>query len=237
MPNRTTMRTVHYNGADIHYRLERKKVKNINLRIRIDGSVGVSAPYYVSAERIDGFVLSKGGYILNAVNKFAQMQAEARPAKYETGERIRLLGRDITLEVLPGQKDGVTLDGEKLCLTVKDMGDTAKKQRLVKRFLDEQCKAVFSDMVKKVHPAFAKYGIAMPVLKIREMKSRWGSCLVHKGTITLNRRLIEKPISCIEYVTVHEFCHFIHPDHSKAFYALLEEHMPNWKEQKELLNK
>lgn len=52
----------------------------------------------------------------------------------------------------------------------------------------------------------------------------------------MNSRLIETPISCIEFVMMHEFCHFIHPDHSKAFYALMTRVMPDWQERKRVLN-
>ena len=57
-----------------------------------------------------------------------------------------------------------------------------------------------------------------------------------KGIITLNKRLLEAPRYCIEYVVMHEFCHFIHPDHSKHFYAFLTMLMPDWKERKRILD-
>jgi predicted metal-dependent hydrolase len=59
--------------------------------------------------------------------------------------------------------------------------------------------------------------------------------LVKKGIITLNKRLLEAPRNCIEYVVMHEFCHFIHPNHSKHFYGFLSMLMPDWKERKKLL--
>ena len=52
----------------------------------------------------------------------------------------------------------------------------------------------------------------------------------------MNSRLIETPVCCIEYVVMHEFCHFIHPDHSRAFHALMTGMMPDWKQRKQLLN-
>ncbi|WP_295094925.1 M48 family metallopeptidase [Ruminococcus sp.] len=69
------------------------------------------------------------------------------------------------------------------------------------------------------------------------MTSRWGSCLPSKCIITLNKSLIEAPKCCIEYVVYHEFCHFIHPNHSKQFYSLLQIMLPDWKERKSLLEK
>jgi predicted metal-dependent hydrolase len=67
------------------------------------------------------------------------------------------------------------------------------------------------------------------------MTSRWGSCQPKRGTITLNKRLIETPRSCIEYVVMHEFVHFRQPNHSKNFYDLLGVLMPDWNERKATL--
>ena len=85
-------------------------------------------------------------------------------------------------------------------------------------------------------PLVGKYGVKRPELRIRTLDSRWGSCLVRKGVVTLNRRLIAAHKCCIEYVMLHELCHFIHPNHSVKFYALLSALMPDWKERKKLLN-
>ena len=69
------------------------------------------------------------------------------------------------------------------------------------------------------------------------MISTWGTCQAQQKVITLNSKLIEKPKSCIEYVVLHEFAHFIHPNHSKEFYGFITMLMPDWKEHKYLLEK
>ena len=69
------------------------------------------------------------------------------------------------------------------------------------------------------------------------METSRGSCLAKKGVVTLNKRLLEAPRNCIEYVVMHELCHFIHPNHSKQFYAFLTMLMPDWKQRKEALDK
>ena len=89
----------------------------------------------------------------------------------------------------------------------------------------------------ELYPLFKKYGIEKPALRIRDMETRWGSCLAKKGIVTLNKRLLEAPRNCIEYVVMHELCHFMHPNHSKYFYAFLSMLMPDWKERKQFLDK
>lgn len=91
--------------------------------------------------------------------------------------------------------------------------------------------------MKDVHKKFIPYGVEYPKLKLRNMTSRWESCLPNKGIITLNKRLIKAPKNCIEYVAYHEFCHFVHPNHSKQFYSLLQVMLPDWRESKQLLER
>ena len=74
-------------------------------------------------------------------------------------------------------------------------------------------------------------------VKIRQMKTRWGSCNPYKSYINLNIELIKKPKSCIEYVVFHELVHLLYPDHSKKFYDYLTLYMPDWQKRKEILEK
>lgn len=113
----------------------------------------------------------------------------------------------------------------------------SKGTKLVKFFLDQQCQAVFGEVMDELYPMFRKYGVKKPSLRIREMETRWGSCLVKKGIVTLNKRLLEAPRNCIEYVVMHELCHLIHPNHSKQFYSFLAMLMPDWKERKQFLDR
>ena len=187
-------RTVCAGGKKIKYILERKQVKNINLRVRPDGSVKVSASPRIDTSYIDDFVLSKAEFVLKAMKRFEG-----------TAEAERQFQMEMT------------------------------KQKAGRESLLED-PAVFKEILDEVYPAFIPYGIARPKLRIRTMKSCWGSCLVNKGIITLNRKLLMKPRECIEYVMVHELCHFIHPNHSKEFYKFMEQFMPDWRERKGRLN-
>ena len=230
-------RTILYAGAPLRYLLEQKSVKNLNLRIRRDGSVFVSAHPAISIERIDAFVAGKGGYIRSAQKRFQEMaQYAPKPKQYVSGETFYLLGRGVRLSVEKNVRDTIWNDGVYLHLQTKDPDDFSKKQRLVTAYLDEQCHAVFSEILSEIYPIFQKYGIPMPALRIRNMETRWGSCLAQKGIITLNKRLLKAPRHCIEYVVMHELCHFLYPDHSKRFYTFLTTLMPDWRERKSILD-
>ena len=187
-------RTVCAGGKKIKYILERKQVKNINLRVRPDGSVRVSASSRIDTSYIDDFVLSKVEFILKALEIFESAETTERQFQEEL------------VKAKSGQ-ESLLADP-----------------------------AIFTEILDEVYPAFIPYGIARPKLRVRTMKSCWGSCLVNKGIITLNRKLLMQPRECIEYVVVHELCHFIHPNHSKEFYKFMEQFMPDWKERKGQLN-
>lgn len=235
---RAIIRTVIADGREINYHLERKTVKNLNLRIRKDGNVFVSANTAVPVEQIDKFVCSKASYVLNAIVKFEEMaQYRPQPKQYVSGETFYVQGRGLRLQLSQAPKDSITSDGIYIYLSVKDPNDSEKKRRIVNRFLDQQCKAVFDEIIDELYPMFRKYGVERPVLRIRDMETRWGSCLVKKGIVSLNKRLLEAPRYCIEYVVMHELCHFIHPNHSKQFYNFLAMLMPDWKERKQFLDK
>lgn len=237
MNKQLTLRTVSSGDETISYSLERKPVKNLNLRIRVDGTVYVSASEEVSAERIDQFILRKKDYILRNIRQFQSIaELRQKPKEYVSGESFYYLGHGLRLLVIEDERNCVTSDGVYLRLYVNNSDSHETKQKLVDRFFDQQRRTVFSDVIDEIHPVFRKYGVCVPSLRIRDMETRWGSCLAKKGIITLNKRLIEVPRHCIEYVITHEMCHFVHPNHSKQFYEFLSMLMPDWRERKKTLD-
>ena len=75
--------------------------------------------------------------------------------------------------------------------------------------------------------------IPKPTLRIRKMTSRWGVCNIKTKVITLNLELIKRDLSYLDYVIIHELSHLVYPDHSKSFWHLVEENMPNYKKYRE----
>ncbi len=98
------------------------------------------------------------------------------------------------------------------------------------------CLARFPAGSARVFPRFSPVlGGEKPVIKVRDMRTRWGSCHPAKRRITLATRLALQPAQAIEYVVVHEYCHFVHPDHQAAFWALVESILPDYKARRALL--
>jgi hypothetical protein len=212
-------------------------VKNLNLRVRKDGSVYVSASSRVPISEINKFVLDNISNILEAQEKFKELSQFAPSEKsYVDGEIFYILGNKLTLSVIEDNNERVERDDETLTIYVKNTDDFERKQRIYKKYIDELCNTVFGELLEECYKRFSAADGPKPQLRVRDMTSRWGSCFTKRGIITMNRRLIATPIECIEYVAVHEYCHFFHPDHSRYFYMLVECVLPDWKKRVEILN-
>lgn len=230
------LRTVEADGNAISYTLERKPVKNINLRIRADQCVYVSAPKDVAAKMVDAFVVEKSAYILRALKKFKDKNRETvSENNFVNGETVKFLGRNLRLKIKNASRSKVESDESYVTLYVKDVQDADLKKRVLETWLRKKCKDEVTAICKKVYPQVKKYGIAFPEIQLREMVSRWGSCSPKKGFVTFNTALIAMPVSCIEYVVTHEFTHFLYPNHSKKFYQQLATFMPDWEDRKKRL--
>ena len=100
----------------------------------------------------------------------------------------------------------------------------------------ERAKVKFAEIAEPIIQQFKKYGVEPKSLYIQVMENRWGSC-TPKGKIILNTELIKAPKPCIEYVITHEMCHLLHKNHTKSFYELLHNEMPDWEKWKSKLEK
>ena len=239
MISNTEIRNVRCEQRVLEYQLTRKQVKNINLRVKPDGQVFVSASESVPVEFIDNFVKEKQEYIIRALNKYEENRkyVSFAPRQYVSGESFDILGKSLRLKVIQGKQESVTTDGVFIFLTVRNKENQKRKENLMNNWLKEMQTGTFNQISREIHQIFKKYDVEYPIVKVRYMTSRWGSCQPKRGVITLNSKLIEAPRNCIEYVVLHEFTHFIHPNHSKKFYDFVAMLMPDWKERKMELEK
>ncbi len=228
--------TINIGGRNLTYELIRKKVKNINLHVKADGRIIISANSRVSKRYIEDFILRKADWIENALKRFENREAgsekEFEPAD---GECIRLLGREHTVAVLACARNRIEINEGRIYIYTKYPEDKDKIMLLWNKWYKTFTKEVLTRVVKELHPEFLPYHVDMPLVKTRKMKTRWGSCSVYRGMITLNTALIHAPIECIEYVAAHELTHFLHPDHSRKFYNMLGIIMPDYKMRKKQL--
>jgi len=175
-------------AGGVAYTLTRRRVRNINLRVRADGTVAASAAPRVPGAVVDAFVASRAGWIAAARAKAADRARREAAADAALPTRAEALAQMTAL-----------------------------------------CRAYY--------PRFAATcpGGAFPRIAVRDMRTRWGSCSLRTGTLAFSRRLCVAPLPAREYVVVHEFCHFAHPDHSPAFWAAVEAVLPDYRQRRKLL--
>ncbi len=210
----------------------RKNIKNIILKVKSDGSISLTAPRGISSEYIKDLLIKKSDWIKEKQLLFKNSK-EISLNKYYDGELFSYLGNRYKLKTIKSDIEKVTINSEYLEIYIKDE-DHSRKEILIKKWYRKRAELIFFNILQELNRIVKK---DVNRIKIRDMKTRWGSCNHNKSYINLNLELIKKPKECIEYVVLHELTHLIHPNHSKEFYNYLTLHMPDWKIRKELLKK
>lgn len=229
---------VQYHHRMIEFKIERKNVKNVNLNIKPDMSVVVSAHEKVPLDFIYEFVKRKGAWISKHVKNFENVQPFKQSAReYVSGESFKYLGKQYRLRIVSTYEEEIVKYYRGfIYLYVKDINNFNHKSKLIEAWYRKKAQKTFEESLNKLYPLVQKYGIERPTIDLRVMKVRWGSALIESNTILLNSELIKAPKHCIDYVVLHELIHFKHNDHSDSFYKMLYSLMPDWEKRKELLD-
>lgn len=222
-------------GLEIPVSVVRKRVKNLNLRVRADGTVTLSIPQHLPLARAQEFLERKGNWIAERVRH----NIERRPSPDFAGElpnRIPLWGKLVprdSVQVNSGQDvGGQSAPGQASVNQVASgqaaPGQTAPGQTAIDQAaLDELCRTevlrALPDVVERME---ARIGVHAARWSVRVMKTRWGSCTPKTGAIRINARLAAYPPECLEFVVAHELVHLLEPSHNARFHALLDEFCP-----------
>ena len=229
---------VQYGNTSITFTLIFKERKKLAIHVPPDQSVIVEAPLDADLERIKAEVHKKGGWILKQKRGFINFSYELPPREYVSGETHRYLGRQYRLKVIrvkAAEPEKVKMDRGIIKIHVHDPGELSRKKKILEAWYRIRAKKIFKERLEIWLPHFSRYGITAPELRIRKMKSQWGSC-TPEGRITLNLKLIRAPQHLIDYVIVHELCHLVELNHGEGFYKLLSRVMPEWERYRERLN-
>jgi len=227
---------VNHGDKTIEFELERKNVKNINLRVKPDLRVLVSANERVPFYYIENYIKDKTPWILEKIQHFEKTRNTNAIREFVSGETVRYLGKQYRLRIEQADKEEAKFFQGYVYLYVKDKNDYNRKKRLFDRWVKQKAGHIFNESLERMYPKIKKYGIAKPVIVIRSMKTRWGSCSREKKKITLNSELIKAPKYCIDYIVLHELIHFRYRNHNQEFYNFLTALMPDWKQRKSLLD-
>lgn len=220
---------------DLSYDLIRSRRKTVGIIVSRDGRVTVRAPRRASQKAIEAIVKKRSGWIRRKLAEFERMPPAPPPKKYVDGERHLFLGDRYQLQLAQGRPGWVELSNDHLTVTTHDLADRDRIKRQLIEWYRQQAHRLFAERLDACFPLFDRFDVPYPELKVRQMKSRWGSCHSN-GRIILNLRLIQVPNQYIDYVIIHELCHLVEPNHGRGFYTLLQEVLPHWRELRARLN-
>jgi len=198
------------NNKAVFVELIRKPNKNIYMRFKDENTLSVTCNKYISEKEIKQ-ILEKNKKSL------ARMQF-LKQKEIEKDYFFQYLGKSYT-RVFDGTSKNVTFIEDNVI---------AKDEKSLIKFYQKECLRVFTSEVNRILPYF--HSIPKFSLKIRFMKTRWGVNNCGNNTITLNSELLKKDIDLLDYVIIHELCHFYCRDHSANFWRHVEEYYPNYKE-------
>ncbi len=207
--------------------------KTIAVTVHPDLEVTLKAPEKATQAKINDFLRRKTRWVLKQQRYFEEFK-KATHKNYVSGETFRYLGRNYKLLVSQTESE------ERVSLqfgSINVFSHFPKNRLYTKKLLDgwyEQNAAIkFEEQLRQ---CLKTYEIEnAPSLKVRQMKSRWGSYSKTTHCISLNKRLIQASRKQIDYVITHELCHMEHMNHSPYFYALLSKRLPHWKQLKSAL--
>jgi predicted metal-dependent hydrolase len=212
---------------DILAEVVRKPVRQLRLSILPpQGSLRVTVPLRTTEATIREVVLSKQNWIRKHQAAFRQ-RVPAPTLQYESGETHYYQGQALRLCVheQTGRARVHLLPGE-LHLHVP-LGATAEQRALVlAKWRRTQLQALVPALLAKWEPLV---GARAADWGIKQMKTRWGTCSIRARRVWLSLELSQWPLSCLEYVVVHELTHLHERLHNARFWYLLGQAMPEWR--------
>lgn len=222
--------------AEFAVLVQYKDVKNLALRLKPDGSICLSAPAAIDKRSVKRFLEEHLPWLREKTK--AMEGTPRRPLRYDMslpfdGASLYLWGRRLPvrfieragarrMQVLPNRVNLYvrrSLDGGQQAATVKD---------LYKKLTEQAA-------LPLLHQWQQRMGVRYTELRLRQMKSLWGSCNVRTGAVTLNILLACWPQPCLELIVVHELAHLLVPNHSPAFKRTLDTYLPDWKRREQVL--
>jgi predicted metal-dependent hydrolase len=207
----------------------------LSIHVEPSGRVLVDAPCDVEVSRLLDCVKRRSRWISHQLESFRRLRAQAVPLEYVSGESMLYLGRRYRLKVVreAGAASTARLHGSFVEVTSSEP-DPVVVATALRSWYRRRAREVFLERLPVVADPL-RWVRGLPPTRLQFMKSQWGSCSP-SGRITLNPWLVRAPTEAIDYVLLHEMCHLRHHNHSRAFYATLDRHMPNWRETKNQLD-
>ncbi len=193
--------------------IKRKNNKNTYIRVDENKNIIVTTNYLVTTNKIKQILDNNINFLKKNLAK-------------EKKEGFYLMGK----------KYDIIIDEKIKNIEIDEITIKVNDEKKLNNWYKKEISRIFKEHLDFYYNKFEE-NIPYPTLKIRAMKTRWGVCNRKIKSVTLNLNLVKYDSTCLDYVIVHELSHFVHFNHSKAFWNIVEKYYPNYKEiEKKLKN-
>ncbi len=222
-------REISLNGHKVSYKIAYSKRRSIQIRVYPHKEVIVSAPLRARKGGVEKFLQQKAAWIINNLNKHDNNIRITAPKDFTDGEIIYYLGKKYELVIKRDVLSAVELIGDVMVLSTPYIKSAVKIKALIKNWYKIQTINIFNERLEECLKLTAVIGINKATsITPRKMNKRWGTC-TSDNKIILNSNLIYMDVQYIDYVILHELCHFKEKNHSPKYYALLAAVCPGYK--------
>ena len=200
-----------------------------------NGLVRVSAPLHFDEDAIRMAVITRLAWIRRKQAEFAKQERQSE-REFVTGESHYFEGRRYRLDVIEQDcPPKVWLpNSTKIALSVRPGSDRAKRETVMQGWYREHLRRQIPPLLEKWE---SKLEVSVNEVRIRKMKTLWGSCNIEAKRIWLNLELAKKSKSCLVYVLVHEMVHLLERNHNDRFRELMDNFLPQWRIYRDQLNR
>ncbi len=219
----------------IPYEVIRSRRATADIIIERDGKVLVRVPDWIDDERVSDIVKSKHFWIYQSLAEWRDLNATKVLREYKNGEGFLYLGRSYRLALVSNQKDSLMLKNGRFVL-LRDLVETGNEKVVQEAFRNFYASRGLERIRKRVDYFAPKVGVNRNEIEVRDIGYKWAR-YSPSGKLTFHWKCMMAPQSIIDYIVVHELCHFHHLDHAEPFWNEVDKVMPNYRERKEWLRK
>ncbi len=218
---------------DITYEVIRSRRATADIVIERDGRVLVRAPESIPDKRIEDLVEAKLYWIYKKLAEWRDLNATRVLREYRNGEGFLYLGRSYRLLLVADQEEPLLLKNGRFCL-LRDLVGRGEIEAAKAAFRNYYIARGGERIRQRVDYYAPKIGVSPRDISVRELGNRWASCSPN-GNLAFHWKCMMAPQTIIDYIVVHELCHFHHLDHTAAFWNEVDKVMPAYGERKEWL--
>ena len=231
----TKTENYHIEVSGLSIEVVHKDIKHFYIGVHPpNGQIRVSAPLRLDDDAVRMAIISRLGWIRRKQASFVKQQRQSQ-REYVSGESHYFAGKRYRLKVTEQDCPPKVqlLNNTRIGLTVRPGTNRDKREAVLYEWYREHLRAQLPPLIDKWEP---KMQVSVNEVRIRKMKTQWGSCNIEARRIWLNLELAKKPKSCLIYVLIHEMTHLLERHHNDRFRELMDMFLPQWRTYQDELN-